>query len=43
MAELVKEALINDAYTCLYKPLDIEELLRLVDEIVEKTKGRMIG
>ncbi len=43
MAELVEEALINDTHTCLYNPLDIEELLRLVDEIVEKTKGRMIG
>jgi DNA-binding NtrC family response regulator len=33
MAELVEEALANHAYTCLYKPLDIGELLRLVDEI----------
>ena len=33
MADLVEEALKNDAYTCLYKPFDMEELLRLVDEI----------
>jgi len=29
----VEEALHNHAYTCLYKPLDMEELLGLVDEI----------
>ena len=33
MAGLVEEALRNQAYTCLYKPLAIEELLRLVEEI----------
>jgi len=33
VAELVEEALNNNAYTCLYKPLDMEELVRLVDEI----------
>ena len=33
MAGLVEEALRNQAYTCFYKPLDIEELLRLVEEI----------
>jgi two-component system response regulator HydG len=33
MAGLVEEALHNQAYTCFYKPLDIEELLRLVEEI----------
>ncbi len=36
MAELVEEALNNHAYTCLYKPLDMEELVRLVDEIRER-------
>ncbi|MBA7650593.1 Response regulator receiver protein [subsurface metagenome] len=36
MAELVEEALNNNAYTCLYKPLDMEELVRLVDEIRER-------
>ena len=36
MADLVEEALNNHAYTCLYKPLDMEELLRLVDEIRER-------
>ena len=33
VADLVKEALHNQAYTCLYKPLDMEEVLRLVKEI----------
>ena len=36
MAELVEEALNNSAYTCLYKPLDMEQLLRLVDEIRDR-------
>jgi two-component system response regulator HydG len=36
MAGLVEEALRNDAYSCFYKPLDIEELLRLVEEIVKR-------
>ena len=36
IADLVEEALNNCAYTCLYKPLDVEEILRLVEEIQEK-------
>ena len=36
MADLVEVALANHAYTCLYKPLEMEELLRLVDEIVKR-------
>jgi two-component system response regulator HydG len=36
VADLVEEALKNHAYTCLYKPLDMEELLRLVEEIWER-------
>ena len=38
MADLVEEALQNHAYTCLYKPLEMEELLRLVDEIRERKR-----
>jgi DNA-binding NtrC family response regulator len=38
MAGLVEEALRNHAYTCFYKPLDINELLGLVDEIVKRRK-----
>lgn len=36
MTDLVEEALNNDAYTCIYKPLDIEKLLILVEEILER-------
>ncbi len=36
VADLVKEALDNHAYTCLYKPLNMEELLKLVEEIQER-------
>ena len=36
MAELAEGALRNSAYTCLYKPLDMEEVLRLVKDILEK-------
>lgn len=38
MADLVEEALQNHAYTCLYKPLEMEELLRLVNEVVRRKK-----
>jgi two-component system response regulator HydG len=33
MAELVEEALNNSAYACLYKPFNMEEVLRLVGEL----------
>ncbi len=36
MAELVEEALTNNAYTCLYKPLDLAALLSLTSEILER-------
>jgi len=36
MTDLVEEALNNDAYACIYKPLDIEKLLILLEEIWEK-------
>jgi two-component system response regulator HydG len=36
MADLVEKALNNHAYTCLYKPLDMGEVLRLVEEIRER-------
>ncbi len=37
--DLVEEALSNSAYTCLYKPLEMEEVLRLVREIWERKRG----
>jgi two-component system response regulator HydG len=33
MSDLVEEALRSDVYTCLYKPLEMEAVLKLVDEI----------
>ena len=36
--ELVEAALEQGAYTCLYKPLDMQEVLRLVNEICVRTK-----
>jgi DNA-binding NtrC family response regulator len=38
MTDLVEEALNNDAYTCIFKPLDIEKLLMLVEKILERKK-----
>jgi two-component system response regulator HydG len=41
MSDLVEEALRSDVYTCLYKPLEMEEVLKLVDEIrVRKQRAR---
>jgi two-component system response regulator HydG len=39
MADLVEQALKSDAYACLYKPLDVTELLKLVDEIWGRKQG----
>jgi DNA-binding NtrC family response regulator len=36
MAELVQSALENNAYACLYKPLDMAKILGLVEMICEK-------
>ena len=38
MSELMEEAVKNNAYTCLYKPLDMEKILGLVSEIDRKKK-----
>ena len=38
MADLVDEALSRHAYTCLHKPFEMAELLRLVDEIRERKR-----
>jgi len=34
--DLVEEAIKNNAYTCIYKPFDVEEVLKLVEEILAK-------
>jgi len=36
--DLVDEALRNHAYTCLYKPIEIEEMLQLIEEICARKK-----
>jgi DNA-binding NtrC family response regulator len=36
MSALVEEALHDSVYTCLYKPLEMAELVRLVDEVRER-------
>jgi len=38
MADLVEEALSKNVYACLYKPLNIEMLLSLMEEIMENRK-----
>jgi DNA-binding NtrC family response regulator len=44
MAELVQSALETNAYACLYKPLDMVEILGLVEMICEKKqKARQLG
>ena len=35
MSQQVRDAICNNAYTCLYKPLDMEQILRLINEIQE--------
>lgn len=35
---LVQEAISNNAYTCLYKPLDITSMLKLIKKILEEKK-----
>lgn len=43
MAELVEKAMKNSAYACMYKPIDMEQLLGLVGEIQERKQeaGRL--
>jgi two-component system response regulator HydG len=38
MTDLVEEALRNHAYTCLYKPIEIDEMLQIIEEICERKK-----
>jgi two-component system response regulator HydG len=40
MGELVDQALKKDAYTCLYKPFDVENMIRLVGEICHRKRQR---
>lgn len=36
MSELVEQAISNNAYTCLYKPLDMSIMLSLIAEIISR-------
>jgi len=38
VSDLVEEALQKDAYTCLYKPFDVEGVIKLVDEICRRKR-----
>jgi len=40
--ELVKEALETDAYTCLYKPFDLQEVLRIINEVRRSERKKII-
>jgi two-component system response regulator HydG len=33
MEQQIRDSICSDAYTCLYKPLDMEQILRIIDEI----------
>jgi DNA-binding NtrC family response regulator len=39
MSDLVEQALESTAYTCLYKPLDMELVFNLVDEVWARKQG----
>ena len=43
MAQEVEAALEVNAYTCLYKPFQIEELLQVLTEIHHRELGRVLG
>ncbi|OIO93594.1 MAG: hypothetical protein AUK03_08045 [Anaerolineae bacterium CG2_30_64_16] len=43
MAAVLEAALKIGAYTCFYKPLQIEELLRVLTRIQHQTLGEMLG
>ena len=36
--DLIKQALKNGAYACFYKPFDMDEVLKLVEEISKRKK-----
>ncbi len=43
MAESIEKALSITAHTCLYKPLQIEELLETITEVYHQELGRALG
>ena len=39
MDELVQSALNNSAYTCLFKPLELSNVLQLIDDILRRKRS----
>ena len=40
MEELVNQAIHDGAYVCLYKPFDMDEAIKIIDEISDKVHKR---
>ncbi len=40
--EIVKQTIEKGAYSCLYKPFDIKEAVRIIEEIVKKKPGQTL-
>ena len=38
MDKWVRQSLDNHVYTCLYEPLDLENVLQVVEEILERKR-----
>ena len=36
MDELIKQGIQDGAYTCLYKPLDMDEVIKIIDKVSER-------
>ena len=43
MAPAIEEALKIGAYTCLYKPFQIEELIEVLREVHRQMLGKVLG
>ncbi len=43
MTQAIEDGLRINAYTCLYKPFEIEELLQVLTEVRHQELGRMLG
>ena len=41
MQDLIKAALRQDIYTCLYKPVDPQEIVQLIEEITQKRRAQV--
>jgi two-component system response regulator HydG len=42
-SSLIEQALMESAYTCLYKPIDMSQALNLVRDIIKEKRGRRNG